>query len=254
MLHDVQAIFFDWGGTLVSVDRQIRSWVEGAEYATRQLFAAGMPAPDTAIQDLLTCFEEIQQRTYAKRGLREIDFNKIVYAWFKKLRMTRPSPAMLTTVSDLFWQPWTESLDLYEGAAQVVGQLADRGYALVLVSNTEAPPAHAEQQLERLGLVNHFRGAVYSSAIGRRKPHKSVYAAAITVLSQAGQPAVPGSILFVGDSPECDVIAPMKLGMRAVLIRNSSTERHVPPEQYAPAKPELTIGNVHELLEHLPAR
>ena len=127
MFDSIRAIFLDWGNTLVAIDRQVRGWVDGAARATRALFAAGTPAPDTAIQDLLDCFDHIRRETYAGRHLREMRFEKVLKVWFKKLGLGRPSPGMATHLTDAFWEPWIESLDLFDGALEAVATLRHRG-------------------------------------------------------------------------------------------------------------------------------
>lgn len=91
-----------------------------------------------------------------------------------------------------------------------------------IVSNTFYPPL-VPAHVERLGLTQRFERIVTSIDHGWRKPHDSIYRAA---LDAAGITAADA--LFVGDNPLCDYHGPRRLGMRAVLV--SARPREGVPE------------------------
>ena len=253
MLTDIEAIFFDWGGTLVHVSRQTLAWVEGAERAARHLFATGLPPSDTAIQDLLDILHDMQTRAYQPPDHREVELAAALTAWLKKLGRAKPAPDLLARLEDLFWSPWTECLDVLPDVPATLAALHRRGYRMAIVSNVMAPPPYCRRQLDRLELSGYFEATTFSSGVGHRKPHPRIYKAAIDATARADAPLAPERTLFVGDIPLYDVAPPQKLGMRTALIKNDQTETHWAPEDYQ-VQPDVTIQHVRELLDHLPAR
>jgi len=252
MLTDIRAIFFDWGQTLVGVSREKFAYVEGAEHTTRLLFAAGSAAPDSATQDLLDLIHAAIERTAEPPDYAEVDSGRVLTAWLKKLKVPKPAPELTAQLIDRFWSCWIGCLDVLPGVAQALAELQSRGYRLALVSNVSAPPEYCRRQLEHLDLAGYFEATVFSSAVGRRKPHPAVYQAALDALAEAAPPVEPQHILFVGDSPISDVIAPMQLAMHTALIKNDQTDW--PAHAYQQANPDLTITHVAQLLDYLPPR
>ena len=253
MLGDIEAIFFDWGGTLVQVSRQTLAWVEGAERAARHLFATGLAPSDSAIQDLLDILHDMQTHAYQPPDHRELELATVLAAWLSKLGGVKPAPDLLARLEDLFWSPWTECLDVLPDVIPTLEELRRRGYRMALVSNVMAPPPYCRQQLDRLELSCYFEATTFSSGVGHRKPDPCIYQAAVAAMAGPGAPVAPERTLFVGDIPLYDIAPPKKLRMRTALIKNDQTETHWAPEDYQ-VQPDLTIAHVRELLDHLPAR
>lgn len=252
MLNDIEAILFDWGGTLVQVSRQTFAWVEGAERAARHLFAAGLAPSDSAIQDLLDILHDMQTHAYQSPDHREVELATVLTAWLKKLGAGKPAGDLLVRLEELFWSPWTECLDVLPDVAATLAALQRSGYRMAIVSNVMAPPPYCRRQLDRLELSGYFEATTFSSGVGHRKPDPRIFHAALAAMAQPAAPA-PGRTLFVGDIPLYDVAPPQKLGMRTALIRNDQTETHWAPEDYQ-VQPDMTIQHVRELLDHLPTR
>lgn len=87
-----------------------------------------------------------------------------------------------------------------------------------LVSNFDhAPTAHSI--LRREGIANLFRVTVVSAEIGRRKPHPSIFHAALDRLH-----ARPKEALFVGDSFDDDVLGGHAAGVDVAWINSKGIE------------------------------
>jgi putative hydrolase of the HAD superfamily len=100
-----------------------------------------------------------------------------------------------------------------EQAARAVEVLAERGFRLVLASNTRWPETARRRTLRAAGIEHCFHAVVLSSELRVRKPHGEFYQA---VLGEAGCPA--NRVLFVGDTADKDVDAPRRHGMQAMLV------------------------------------
>ena len=83
-----------------------------------------------------------------------------------------------------------------------------------IVSNGQR--VFSEQEVRILGLYERFDFIVFSSDLGYRKPDPRIYAAALNRMDLA-----PQDVLFIGDNCENDVLAPQKLGIQALHVKEA---------------------------------
>lgn len=102
--------------------------------------------------------------------------------------------------------------DLTPRAAEAVRELASRGVALGIISNTgRTPGVILRRFLARHDLLRHFTAVSYSDEVGYRKPDAEIFRRTLAVLGvEAGEAA------HVGDNPVADVQGAQGAGMRGV--------------------------------------
>jgi putative hydrolase of the HAD superfamily len=102
--------------------------------------------------------------------------------------------------------------ELTPRAAEAVRELASRGVALGIISNTgRTPGVILRRVLERHDLLRHFTAVSYSDEIGYRKPDAEIFRRTLAELGvEAGEAA------HVGDNPVADVQGAQGVGMRGV--------------------------------------
>ena len=102
--------------------------------------------------------------------------------------------------------------DLAPRAAEAVRELASRGIALGIISNTgRTPGVILRRVLERHDLLRHFTAVSYSDEVGYRKPDAEIFRRTLAELGvEAGEAA------HVGDNPVADVQGAQGVGMRGV--------------------------------------
>ena len=111
---------------------------------------------------------------------------------------------------------------LYEDVEPALRELAGRGYALGLISNSHRCLESFQEHFALTGLIS---AAVSSAEHGYMKPHPSIFE---TALMRAGVSAHES--VMVGDSLKADVEGALAVGMRAVLLRRSGdTPADLPP-------------------------
>jgi putative hydrolase of the HAD superfamily len=89
--------------------------------------------------------------------------------------------------------------------------LRSRGLSLGLVSNAFDPGWLLHRDLEQMGIAERIDYAVFSSEVGKRKPHPEIFERALEALEVA-----PGEALFVGDRLYEDVRGAAQVGMTTV--------------------------------------
>jgi putative hydrolase of the HAD superfamily len=234
-------ILFDWGGTLAQVVRQDELYRRGAEAAV--LAACGGPH-DAAYQHLITRIGLMEKEAAADPEMREASISAELIAWVKAFPGKVRASCLEAAVAAI-GTAWVGSLDPMPGGVEALQKLRRHGLRMGLVSNCMMPSMYCRQELERQGYARLLDFAIYSSAVGYRKPSPKIYAAALQQAYPQGVPADLSRTLFVGDSPAFDVAAPGAMGMKTALV--TCYKGIWSEEDYQRAKPDYRIDAVAEL-------
>lgn len=225
----LDAVIFDWGGTL-------------AEYATIDLedlwrLAARHLAPgrDLEVAAQLAAVEESfwQRSSHDHRAWTLADL-------LTEARGTigvDVAEALLEEAGALYLDAWTPHIRHEPDAVEVLTALRARGLRIGLLSNTHWPRAFHEHFLERDGLNDLIDVRLYTSEMTHTKPHAEAFLAALSALDVRD----PARAVFVGDRPYDDISGARQTGMRAVLRHNPAVPAH-------DVHPDATISRLTELL------
>ena len=126
---------------------------------------------------------------------------------------------------------WNPARQLGAETHALLDSLRDRNLKTGLVSNAFDPGWLLRNDLERMGLAERLDVAVFSSEVGKRKPHPSIFEAALGPLG-----IEPREALFVGDSLYHDVGGAGALGMttvQALWFRADDDESGIEPDHEA---------------------
>ena len=159
---ELELILFDWGGTLVRVDRQAEALHRGALEAARILAAPGLAGLIDRLINRVVCAE---QEAAADPTHREVDLQAVLTRWASSWGGAADADS-LAAAGEAMGRAWVGSLDLVSGAREAVRCLRDRGYRSGLVSNCAIPPEYCRQELARQGLSDLMDLAVFSSEVG----------------------------------------------------------------------------------------
>lgn len=222
----VKAVILDWGGTLTpwhALDHEAL-WREvcAPHFPQEQVAAIAAAVHAAEIAYWRLCETEQRSATldhvFARAGV-------------------RPHAELLDTYFRL-WEPHTYT---DPDVAPLLCTLRERGIRVGVLSNTMWPRALHERVFLRDNVLDLIDGAVYSSEIPWTKPHPEAFRAAMAAIGVSD----PASCVFVGDRPYDDIYGAKSLGMRTVLIPNST----VPG--YDGGVPDAVITRLSELLPHL---
>jgi putative hydrolase of the HAD superfamily len=129
--------------------------------------------------------------------------------------------------------------ELEPRAEDAVCELASRGVALGIVSNTgRTPGLILRRVLERHGLLRHFKAISYSDEVGYRKPDGEIFRRTLAELGVDASEAA-----HVGDNPIADVRGAQGVGMRGVHYAASGRE--------GASHADLIVADLGDLVEHL---
>ena len=178
----IRAVCFDVGETLID---ETRHWIEWAAFL-------GVPA-----DDLVHRIGVIMERGQSLRRVFEIFKPGLDPTTARKLR------------ADQGWIYDFTAQDLYPDAIPCLKALRGLGYKVLIAGNQ---PLEAEAALGRLDLPADVIAS--SAGWGVAKPDAGVFA---KVIQAAGEPA--GSIAYVGDRLDNDVLPSLEAGMKSVFVR-----------------------------------
>ncbi|MGH3329519.1 MAG: HAD family hydrolase [Streptomycetales bacterium] len=222
----VEAVIFDWGGTLTP-------WHDIDLHAQWYAYAEAYdPARARELADALHASEQESWRL-AREQHRSHTLDEVFRSAGVEPQGGRHHAALDAYLN--FWEPHTY---VDEDAPGVLAGLRERGVLVGVLSNTLWPREHHEKVFHRDGVLHLLDGAVYSSEIPWTKPHPEAFRAALAAVGVSR----PQRCVFVGDRPHDDIRGAQRVGMRAVLV----------PHSLFPDDGVVPDATVHRLSELLP--
>jgi len=228
----LDAVVFDWGGTLTAgstiVTLELEDmWRVSARHLApereEELTAALFAAERRFWDQTLTTLESGTLADLLTAASREVGLDV--------------TDALLQEAATQHLDAWTPHIEHDPDAVSVLTELRGRGLRTALLSNTHWPRAFHEHFLERDGLVDLLDARLYSSELRYMKPHPSAFLEALGAVGVAD----PTHAVFVGDRPYDDISGAKGIGMHTVLRANT----HVPPYD---VEPDAVIDGLPGLL------
>ena len=108
---------------------------------------------------------------------------------------------------------------VYPDVVSTLKSFRELGIRMGIISNTTNPEFIKEEELCRTGLSTYFEFAIFSSSTPYRKPHPSIFNAAISRLNIEAE-----NILFVGDDLKIDVMGALSVGMPTAWLNRDLSE------------------------------
>jgi len=205
-------VLFDFGGTLAECPAWMDLELDGlVSAALAGLAARGWPVPREVDQDrgrrMLHRLRQVARETWmecpARRCVEEI---------LPRLGVECPPPVLLDGVLEDIYGELLPQVTWLPGSLELLGDLAEAGLALGLVSNAaHAPFIHRALAEARVGHL--FRTVVISAETGWRKPHPAPFLRALGDLG-----ASPEEAFHVGDHFHQDVVGAARLGIRPIWV------------------------------------
>jgi HAD superfamily hydrolase (TIGR01509 family) len=234
----IRAITFDFGNTLVPVDRA--SLVRVVDVTGRRASAAIGPWDHEAF---LRTWSEERERQFREEipRFREVDLGERLIRVVARLRgMEAPppdrpwddaaaasasSPEEIAVGLDLYSRAFVEAIPPPPAVEPLLRRLA-AARTLGILSNWPIALT-IDRYVEAAGWAGHFRAIVVSQRVGTIKPHPAIFAAALAGLGEQDAAAC----LHVGDDWAADVVGAVRAGWRAAHLRARPEDSPLPSSE-----------------------
>jgi putative hydrolase of the HAD superfamily len=199
----IRAVLFDWGDTLMQW-----SWQEELLEAGHRAGLAAIGRNDVAITEHFR--ERYEPMFWAPGTLEELEYPGLVRSLLGDFGI-EVSDEELDRFLDAEHRAWAPARSLGATTHALLEALRARGLRLGLVSNAFDPAWLLRRDLDEMGVLERLDVTVFSSEVGKRKPHPEIFRRALEALD-----VVPEDALFVGDRLYEDVRGAGELGMTTV--------------------------------------
>jgi putative hydrolase of the HAD superfamily len=236
----LEAVLFDWGSTLMDFVWDDALVEEGHRAGLR---AIGRDDPEELARLSAHFRERYLPLLHAPGTVEEVEYPGLVRELLMVFEI-EVSDDELSRYLEAEHHAWDPAMQVGATSVALLESLRARGLKTGLVSNATDPGWLLRADLERQGLAPLLDTVVFSSELGKRKPHPAIYEAALSELGVA-----PRRALFVGDRLVEDVQGPAELGMRtvqAVWFRADENPNGIEPDYQAFT--QIDVLNVVERL------
>jgi putative hydrolase of the HAD superfamily len=204
----LEAVLFDWGDTLMRFAYDEALVEAGHRAGLEAIGRDGLPE----LERLVPHFRErYEQFFWAPGTIEEIEYPGVVRQLFADFDVEL-SDEELGRFLEAEHAAWDPARQLAAHTPALLEALRDRGLKLALVSNAFDPGWLLHRDLEQMGLADRLDFAVFSSEVGKRKPHPAIFEHALEALGVESAAA-----LFVGDRLYEDVRGAAEVGMSTAL-------------------------------------
>lgn len=236
----LDAVLFDWGSTLMDFVWDDALVEEGHRAGLR---AIGRDDPEELARLSAHFRERYLPLLHAPGTLEEVEYPGLVRELLATFGI-EASDDELARYLEAEHRAWEPAMQVGSTSVALLEALRNRGLRTGLVSNATDPGWLLRADLERQGLAPYLDAVVFSSELGKRKPHPAIYEAALSELG-----AAPERTLFVGDRLIEDVQGPAQLGMKtvqAIWFRADENPNGIEPDYQAFT--QMDVLNVVERL------
>jgi putative hydrolase of the HAD superfamily len=237
----VDAVLFDWGDTLFHFAYDEALLEAGWEAGLASLDRDGLPGHDESAARFR---EKYMPLLWVPGSVDEVEYPEMIREVLEGFGVELDHDE-LGRFLEAEHSAWDPARELGAHTHALLDSLRGRGLRTGLVSNAFDPGWLLHRDLERMGLAERLDVAVFSSEVGKRKPHPTIFQAALERLG-----VDPARTLFVGDRRYEDVRGAKELGMttvQALWFRVDDDERGVDPD-YEAYTPMDVLNVVRRLL------
>jgi putative hydrolase of the HAD superfamily len=202
-----EAVLFDWGDTLMRFVYEEALVVAGHRAGLATLEREHLPEVERVAEHFRERYEPF---FWTPGAVEELEYPGLVRQLLGDFGV-EITDEELTRFLEAEHAAWDPARQVAAHSHALLESLRERGLKLGLVSNAFDPGWLLHRDLEQMGLAERLDFAVFSSEVGKRKPHPAIFERALEALGVAAVDAV-----FVGDRLLEDVQGAGELGMTTV--------------------------------------
>ncbi len=214
----ITAVLFDLGGTLLDFNPHGYAWLEWERIGLDNAFAFLSQHYPLDYQAFVAHFMNVlpHRWTLATQGKQNLTLGGLLEETCVAAGAAVPVPTIQAAIAH-YVAPLDRQVVIYEDAIPTLETLHRRGLRLALISNSMWPGHVHRQQMARFGILRYFDQTFFSGDVAMWKPQPALYRLALNRLD-----ILPEQALFVGDTPEHDLVGARAVGIKTVYKRNDA--------------------------------
>ena len=212
-----KAVLFDWAYTLVDLvceDDRV-AFSEMMKFLKDQ--GVKLPAFELIFSEYQGLFYGLIKES--RQTHREANFETVLRYLFFKYGIEVEKRTSWKDILTVYYKVIHGVRRVYPDVVSTLKSFRELGIRMGIISNTTNPEFIKEEELCRTGLSTYFEFAIFSSSTPYRKPHPSIFNAAISRLNIEAE-----NILFVGDDLKIDVMGAQSVGMPTAWLNRDLSE------------------------------
>ena len=203
----LEAVLFDWGDTLMQFAYSPELLSAGHKAGLAAIGRDGLPEVDALTEHFRERYEPL---FWVPGTIEEIEYPGLVRRLLADFGVELDDDE-LARYLEAEHRAWDPARILAAHTHALLESLRDRGLKLGLVSNAFDPGWLLHGDLAQMGIEQRLDFSVFSSEVGKRKPHPAIFERALEALS-----VEPERSLFVGDRLYEDIRGSSEIGMTTV--------------------------------------
>jgi putative hydrolase of the HAD superfamily len=203
----LEAVLFDWGDTLMQFAYSPELLSAGHEAGLAAIGRDGLPEVDVLTEHFRERYEPL---FWVPGTIEEIEYPGLVHRLLADFGVELDDDE-LARYLEAEHRAWDPARILAAHTHALLESLRDRGLKLGLVSNAFDPGWLLHGDLEQMGIEQRLDFSVFSSEVGKRKPHPAIFERALEALEVEAERS-----LFVGDRLYEDIRGASEIGMTTV--------------------------------------
>ncbi len=243
MKFPYKAILFDWAYTLVDLvcEDDRAAFIEMRSFLKEK----GVNVPQ--FEKIFSSYQELFYGLIkeSKQTHREANFETVLRHLFFSYGIEIEGRVSWNDVLTTYYRVIHGVRLVYPDVVSTLKIFKESGIPMAIISNTTNPEFIKKNELLQTGLNEFFEFAVYSSSTPYRKPHPSIFNAAISRLGVMSE-----NILFVGDDLHMDIVGAQSVGMPTAWLNRdgSSLVNNIKPLYEITSLSELLVMRPLEVL------
>ena len=177
-------------------------------------------------------FSKIYKDIKAKMLWKEIHYNTDAYSrglWLslvlEKLDK-KMSASKIKSYNNLYWKISLDYISLYSGAEETLKYLREKGYGLIMLTDSDGDKKYKNWRLNRLKIKKYFNSIITTDDTKANKPSPKNYE---YLINNTG--IIPKETAVIGDSPKKDLSGAKKFGITTILVKQGMS-RNVDISKY----------------------
>lgn len=239
----IEAILFDYGGTLVQPKK---SWQEVRLSALYSMYGL---LKRSGFKWTFDQFTELDTSNFRKFMALEAEQNRDIpdlTRYQEQIDVLFPERSetwrrrMASRVNDMFWDVAVRNFTIRKNTRRCLASLKSMNFRMAIVSNHHHPQALVDH-LDRLRISSYFSRIFISASVGYRKPDPQIFNECLAWLGVNKRQAI-----FVGDSLVYDVEGARRAGIRSILVSDDVSDNL---GDESSVHPDFTIHDLMEIPE-----